>query len=97
LDRVAAMTLSPQRLAEWRAQPLRAAIRAWENRTYGAARTGLARRYPGEMLAFRDDGYTREQARTRLTRNHPAEFLSVLDRIREQDPKPEGLEDRDAA
>ena len=48
------MTLSPERLAEWRSRPLRAAIRRWENRTFNAARTELARRHPAEFLEVLD-------------------------------------------
>lgn len=46
------MALSPERLAEWRSAPERAEIRRWENRTFQAARTELARRHRGEFAAI---------------------------------------------
>jgi hypothetical protein len=48
------MALSPERLAEWRSTPERAGIRRWENRTFQAARTELARHHPAEFLEILD-------------------------------------------
>lgn len=48
------MALSPERLAEWRSAPERAEIRRWENRTFQAARTELARNHPAEFLEILD-------------------------------------------
>jgi hypothetical protein len=48
------VTLSPDRLAEWRSAPDRTEIRRWENRTFQAARTELAHRYPAEFLKILD-------------------------------------------
>jgi len=42
------------RLAEYRSTPERAAIRRWENRTFGQARTELAHRHPAEFLEILD-------------------------------------------
>ena len=48
------MTVSPERLAEWRSQPHRKVISRWENRTYSTALRELARRHPAEFLGIID-------------------------------------------
>ena len=70
------MTYSAEQLAGWRAN--RAPIRAWETRTYNAARKALTDRYRAE---FRRLNYSRtwNAARSELCRRHPAEFLAILD------------------
>ena len=84
------MTYSAEQLAGWRAN--RAPIRAWETRTYNAARKALTDRYRAE---FRRLNYSRtwNAARSELCRRHPAEFLAILDGIRTDDPRPEVAED----
>jgi hypothetical protein len=68
-------------------------------RTAAEQRDRMARYRSRPLPALVNQWYSRTYfaAMRELARRHPAEFLSVLDRIREQDPKPEGLEDRDAA
>lgn len=66
------MSLSPQRLAEWRSRPERVAIRRWENRTYAAARTELAHRHPGEFLEILDRVRERDPRPTGEERRHAA-------------------------
>jgi hypothetical protein len=55
------VALTPERLAAWRSRPLRVQIRRWENRTFSAARTELARRHRAEFLEILDG--IREQDR----------------------------------